>query len=362
VVGTRTKKPFREVPLEICRERGNQWANDVQVRLEGALSDLHAADARYHMDCKAKLTSPKSVTYAPNPNSDAYTEDGALDSVFHQMAADRECIWNSVQIFSVYKSHGSANQSSWYVTKVKEHFGEDLLILKSLGLSNIVLFRSKASTFLTLGEDENNDLENALSIVAKNIKADVEGLDISKNNYPSQVSLEVALDISSETVLKLLSKLSAKLDRSLPAILITSITTSILTNHPTDLQLHVALVVLMRESKELINFLHSFNVICSYNEILRFRKSAARESTHNSSLKAISINNSGMVQVIVDNFDADISSQNGKMSTHSLAVLVMQPCHENVCKNHTGRFHRIKKDEMTQSIDFDYKTERDQNK
>ena len=39
-------------------------------------------------------------------------------------------------------------------------------------------------------------------------------------------------------------------------------------------------------------------------------------------LHAISDSDSGLIQVVVDNFEADISLQNGKLSTHSLAVLV----------------------------------------
>ena len=39
----------------------------------------------------------------------------------------------------------------------------------------------------------------------------------------------------------------------------------------------------------------------------------------------ISSSETGLVQVIVDNFDANISSRNGKLSTHSLAMILTQP-------------------------------------
>ena len=35
------------------------------------------------------------------------------------------------------------------------------------------------------------------------------------------------------------------------------------------------------------------------------------------------------MQAIADNFDIDISSQNGKMQTHSLALIMTQPCNGN---------------------------------
>jgi len=44
-------KPYKEYLLEKCNSRNDHWANEVQSRIEGAVSDLHAVDARYHKDC-----------------------------------------------------------------------------------------------------------------------------------------------------------------------------------------------------------------------------------------------------------------------------------------------------------------------
>lgn len=41
------RKSFKEVLLEICSKRNDILGDQVRVRLEGAVSDLHAADARY---------------------------------------------------------------------------------------------------------------------------------------------------------------------------------------------------------------------------------------------------------------------------------------------------------------------------
>ena len=42
-------------------------------------------------------------------------------------------------------------------------------------------------------------------------------------------------------------------------------------------------------------------------------------------MHGISKAENGLVQIVVDNFDADISSPNGNLSTHSLATIIMQP-------------------------------------
>ena len=54
------------------------------------------------------------------------------------------------------------------------------------------------------------------------------------------------------------------------------------------------------------------------------KKSAALAATTQSRLGGIADNHTGLVQAIADNFDADISSQNGKVSTHSLALDLTQ--------------------------------------
>ena len=63
----------------------------------------------------------------------------------------------------------------------------------------------------------------------------------------------------------------------------------------------------------------------SFDEILRFKKSAALEATKVLKLSGIHEGRFGLIQTVADNFDADISSQNGKVTTHSLAMLITQP-------------------------------------
>ena len=54
--------------------------------------------------------------------------------------------------------------------------------------------------------------------------------------------------------------------------------------------------------------MYSYGVSCSYREYRRFKKSASRAAVSNLNLTGISNADDGLVQGIVDNFDADISS------------------------------------------------------
>ena len=153
---------------------------------------------------------------------------------------------------------------------------------------------------------------------------------------------------ANSTLLNLLSCLSPKLDNTLPAVLIGNNITSVLTNHPTQLQ--ISLAVLLRQSKELVKTMNDFGVTCTYDELLRFKKSVAVAAAKSAELTAISKVEDGLVQVVVDNFDADIASQNGKLSTHSLAVLLTQPAANSQHQEHN--MPRLKKTEMTKEIDY----------
>jgi hypothetical protein len=65
----------------------------------------------------------------------------------------------------------------------------------------------------------------------------------------------------------------------------------------------------------------------------------------------------GLVQVVVDNFDAEISSPNGKLSTHSLAVLLTQPeTDDQPCQSQ--RIQRITKEEMSKPIEYNIEIQR----
>lgn len=134
---------------------------------------------------------------------------------------------------------------------------------------------------------------------------------------------KIAAEEASPTLLSLLSNLSEKLQYSLPALLIANIVTSNVTNRPTHLQ--IALGIHVRE-KSKIETMYDFGVTCSYSEVLRFKASAAVAATQDvqNNLRAITDAKHGLIQAVADNFDANISSQNGLRSTHALALLLTQ--------------------------------------
>ena len=68
--------------------------------------------------------------------------------------------------------------------------------------------------------------------------------------------------------------------------------------------------------------MHDYLVCCSYDEVLRFKHSLAYAKYHQiQDVLEPHIDMDGLVQVVVDNFDAELSSPNGLVSTHALALL-----------------------------------------
>ena len=305
-----------------CDIREDSWAAKVKLNIAGAASDLHAVGGRYHNDCRTKFMSPLSLSVVKGKGK--YADDRAFTSLCKLLTSDKLKIWNAVELYRVYLSYDGCllTRTQLLIEKLKKYYGDDLLVLSSPGISNIVLFRGKASSLFNVTDEDTGDLDAALSTVSKQVKHEVKEIILDKTNYSIEIDRDSTLETISDTVMNFLAMLSPKLDKTLPAILIGSMITTALHCHPTSLQ--IALGVLIRESKQLINRMYSFGVTCSYMEVLRFKKSAAFYAAQNDNKIGISDCNSGLVQVVVDNFDADISSQNGKLSTHSLAMLVTQ--------------------------------------
>ena len=99
-------KTFKQSILDKCIERNDEWAGQVRVYVEGAMSDLHAADGRYHVDCMSKFMNKRSVKYAHACSF--YTTQDELDNGFCELIAvvseNLSHIWNSVELFQLYQS------------------------------------------------------------------------------------------------------------------------------------------------------------------------------------------------------------------------------------------------------------------
>ncbi len=84
--------------------------------------------------------------------------------------------------------------------------------------------------------------------------------------------------------------------------------------------LQVALCVVIHE-RSTIELLHDLRVTASYDDMVGFKGSAALAAANNKNVFGL-CNNGKVIQAVADYFDANISSQNGLQSKHSLVILM----------------------------------------
>lgn len=349
------KRPYKEFLLERCAVRNDEWGNEVRIRLEGAL-DLHAADARYHRDCMCSFMAMRNIQSTGRQQETDVTDPG-LDAVFQFMLENKNSHWNTVELYDVYSSFSTIQQSrKTVIEKVKQHFADDVIILSSPGYASIVVFRNSASFVLKMVKDDkaHDDLEHSKIQVARAIEQECKDMKCNRMHYDLHIDKDKMDETVSPTLSSLLSLISPKMNRTLAAAMVGNIVTSQVTNQPTDLQ--IALGLLTRDSKKVVDQLYHFKVTCSYDEVMRFKKSAAHASYSDAGLQGLSDAGDGLIQIVADNFDADISSPNGKLSTHALAMIVIQPSAKSPEKSPEKHIRRIKKEEMSQKLPEDDET------
>ena len=349
------QKSLKASILDTCAFRSDDWAGEVLIRVQGAVSDLQAAEGRYHYDCKTKFMAPKSVQIAISSSSKkpAATKDEAYEQLIQTINEDKLKIRSSSEVFDMYQSYGGTDMSrKILVSSLSSHFKEELLTFTSKGLAYILVFREKVKVMCeqaTTEDNEEADIEEAIKKVAKQIKRDILNMPCHADVYHRRMDTEIAKVYTSKTMMNLLCKISESKEPTLPMIMICNMITNLISRTSTPFQ--IALGILIRK-KYLIQNLFKCGVICSYSEVLRFRKSAAKASKQviERGLVHTSVEGAGLVQVVVDNFDTNISSQNGLQSTHSLAMILTQTSTIEKDQELSNTIHRIKKEEMNTDL------------
>lgn len=341
--------------LKQCKVRADQWAEAVMLRISGAPSDLHASDARYHKDCFSRFFSnraPPGKTKLPAANESGPARSAEIEQLIDEMQSDRSKIWDSAQLQNRYEEIVGKRISRAKLLETVSEKLPDLIVLSARGYHKIVMFKDNARATLKMREDdhEEDDIDTAIAVIAKVIKAELHEIVYDKQNYPRKMSKPVAAEFVSGTLVSLLQSISSSLDlNSLPALLIGNIVTSVVRNHATPLQ--IALGVLIHR-KKLIMHMFDYKVTCSNDEVRRYKRSSAiARYTQMRKDEKTPIAVEGLVQHIADNFDADMSSPNGKVSTHALAMIECFPGNTNTTE--TESFPRVSKEEMKEPIHFD---------
>ena len=232
-------------------------------------------------------------------------------------------MWTSIDLEKEYKNVGGEILTRKnLVERLLFDYKDDVILLSSPGIANILVFKTQANHILRIQEVDDED-EIHVQAVAKSIVKEIKEMTFNKNVYQAKLDLISSQQDVSCTLSKLLRYVSPQLtELSLPSLLVGNLITSVVAKRYTSLQIALAILV---ERKALVDHLYDYRITCSYDELLRFRTSAAVWTVNRRTYDIIAHYLKGLVQVIADNFDCDISSMNGKKQTHSLAMIVIQP-------------------------------------
>ena len=183
------RQDFKETILLVCKSRGDAAADQVCARLQGCISDLHAADAIYRKDCSSSFMAPKSIKIAIAHGASASESDPAFNIVVNVLQSDRSRIWNYVDIYKVYVANGGCFLlRRTLIVKLNTYFAKDLLILSGNGVASILIFHSKASSVLQVVDDDEDDLNESITKVAKTIAVECKQLKQDGKSYQTRIA------------------------------------------------------------------------------------------------------------------------------------------------------------------------------
>ena len=126
--------------------------------MNGALSDLHAADGQYHCDCYNSFMNHSNVSSTrTNVDQDDDDTDNACIALVGDMTEDKAHVWNSVEVEELYVSYGGYRSTRRHlIEQLSDHFGTDL-VMSGNGVASLLVFRSKASRLMKLVDDDCDD-------------------------------------------------------------------------------------------------------------------------------------------------------------------------------------------------------------
>ena len=318
-MGMKNAPPFKDIVLQHCGDRNDSWGREVALRCHGA-HDLAAAEAQYHLRCYNDFRKVPSQT-----EQTPFIDDSALQSLVSEMCAGRkQCTWTSLELHDKYVAYGGSLTRKQMFTKLVTYLGDDVVVLSIQGCASVVGFREFVGRILKLSAVDTID-EDGEDVLVRKITTEARGIPSNNKQFDlGDFTCSKTKEKTSITLLRFISKLISngkvtKASMSLAQSIQFGITN---TSNQSTLGLGVKLHHKFGSS-DLIQILHEHGYCVSYDEVLWFRKSAAKYVTDNAvtlhQMMGLS-HTVGLVFGWYDNFDLSVSTPNGRRETHAMAT------------------------------------------
>lgn len=319
-----TLPTMKDMLLDVAEQRNDDVARRLKLHL-AFVSDLPSAECKYHVHCyNSFLKVPK---YADLPTGSA--EEDALMDVIRYMNQDRSRIWNSVELFSLYSDLGGKLARRDMFSNLTDCMSKDIIVVRIDGCATIVGFRESVAKILKVVRVDDTD-EGSIATMVRQIKREARTVKYNSANYDlSEFTQAKTIKSTSPSLLKLVSDLVSGGKVTKKSISLSQSIQSHITSTRNQTTLGLAVKLLHQYgSYELLKLLHEHGFTTSYDEALRFRKSAAHLLGDNSQVLHQFMGLSRTVGVIFawfDNFDLQVFTPNGRRSTHVLSHEFQQP-------------------------------------
>ena len=289
--------------LKVCEERGDSWAEVVKARLLH-VHDLPAADAIYHQPCSVNFRTKKQIpsiyasTITPpfKKERPGRPEDGDRTEAFERVAAwfvenDDEQVTVGGLVTKMEEfldEHTSAYSAKYMKTKLKEYFGDRIIIAEINGKADVVTFRTTASTILQEyhkqrkdGLDTESEKMSIIETAAKLIKCHIKSIKCDRDWYPViREDIQESLRFLPDSLVKLLDGILLSKNSKLKTATIGQAIMQGARPRVIIAPLQIGLAVQLHHhyaSRFLIDTLSRHGVCSTYDEVLKFNENAALE-------------------------------------------------------------------------------------
>ena len=167
----------------------------IEVRLQGAISDLQAAEARYvgRTSCSSKYKKP--IQYASTSDTDL-----AFGKLVEDIISNKSNIWTSSEVHENYLLHGGKGCRK--AVFLQKHFDDKLFIFSAPGLSSLLVFCDTVPSVFKLIDD--NDDDGMIQNISKAIHRECKNLMHDKNKYTIQVDKQTGINSVSAALISML--------------------------------------------------------------------------------------------------------------------------------------------------------------
>ena len=339
---------FREQLEYTCKERGDGWSSEVSLRLSGVSGDLHASDAQNHAHCYNKFRK----TATAMSRQPCKPEEEALRAIVDNVNDNKTSTWTTSDLYELYVSASGTLSKKQMITNITKYFGAEVITMHIEGCESVLGMRASMGILVkTMGGDGDEELDKLVRQIQTESLATQRLHDYDLRNFQYTKIIES----TSPTLLRLISCLVSGGRINKQALTLAQCVEQHISGNTNQTTLGLAVKLHHKYgSRELIQTLNEHGITASYDEVLRFRNSAANFVSNNQQdyHKMLGLTTEiGPVFSWADNYDLFIASPNRTKTTHAIfCEFTQHPSNIIKSQNDIGvmqlKIPRLKKHEL----------------